>query len=68
MTRPKLTLDEINNLKKDAFVQALEGSLRVRPGLLPGPGPFGPFASLDQFFTRPFVIISQASPGSRSHC
>ena len=65
MTRQKLTLDEINNLKKEHFVQALRGLFEGSPWIVSRAWYQRPFTDLDQFQQILCSILSQASIGQQ---
>lgn len=65
MTRQKLTLDEINGLKKEAFVQTLSGLFEGQPWIVSRAWSSRPFSSLEQFHQTLCSIMNQASVGQQ---
>jgi 2-oxo-4-hydroxy-4-carboxy-5-ureidoimidazoline decarboxylase len=65
MTRQKLTLDEINNLRKDAFVRAMRGLFEGQPWIVSRAWSRRPFTSVDQFYQTLCSIMYQASLGQQ---
>lgn len=65
MTRQKLTLDEINNLKKDAFIRELSGLFEGPPWIVSRAWSSRPFAHLDQLHQTLCSIMNQASIGQQ---
>ncbi len=65
MTRQKLTLDEINDLRKDAFVRILGGLFEGQPWIVARAWSQRPFTSLEQFHRTLCSIMYQASVGQQ---
>jgi len=65
MTRQKLTLDEINNLKKDAFVQTLGGLFEGPPWIISRAWSSRPFTCQAHLHQTLCSIINQASIGQQ---
>lgn len=65
MTRQKMTLDEINNLEKEAFVQALGGLFEGQPWIVARAWSRRPFSNLDEFHQVLCSIMYQASVGQQ---
>ncbi|HET8840188.1 MAG TPA: 2-oxo-4-hydroxy-4-carboxy-5-ureidoimidazoline decarboxylase [Ktedonobacteraceae bacterium] len=65
MTRQKLTLDEINSLKKDAFVRELGGLFEGPPWIVSRAWSSRPFTRLDQLHQVLCSIMNQASTGQQ---
>lgn len=65
MTRQKLTLDEINKLEKDAFVQKLQGLFEGRPWIVARAWSKRPFASVEKLHQTLCLIMYEASPGQQ---
>lgn len=60
-----MTLEEINGLRRDAFVQALGGLFEGRPWIVSAAWSKGPFASLVAFHQTLCSIMYEASPGQQ---
>lgn len=65
MTRQKVTLDEINALEKEAFVQELRGLFEGRPWIVARAWSKRPFASLEELHRTLCFIMYEASPGQQ---
>lgn len=65
MTRQKLTLDEINALPQEAFVQALGGLFEGRPWIVASAWAQRPFASLEAFHRTLCSLMFEASIGQQ---
>ena len=65
MTRQKMTLDEINSLKREAFVQLLGGLFEGRPWIVGRAYSQRPFASLEAFQQILGSIMYEASIGQQ---
>src|ERR1043165_8891939 len=65
MTRQKLTLDEINNFTKEAFVRALGGLFEGPPWIVSRAWSSRPFISLNQLHQTLCSIMNQASIGQQ---
>jgi 2-oxo-4-hydroxy-4-carboxy-5-ureidoimidazoline decarboxylase len=65
MTRQKMTLDEINGLRKEAFVHALGGLFEGHPWIVGRAWSRRPFTSLEQFHQTLCSIMYQASGGQQ---
>jgi len=65
MTRQKMTLDEINKLEKEAFVQTLAGLFEGRPWIVARAWSKRPFASLEALHQTLCSIMYEASPGQQ---
>lgn len=65
MTRQKLTLEEINKLGKEAFVQVLGGLFEGRPWIVARAWSKRPFASLEAFHQTLCSIMYESSPGQQ---
>lgn len=66
MTRQKVTLDEINSLGKEAFVQELGGLFEGRPWIVTAAWSQRPFASLEAFQQTLCAIMYDASEGQKA--
>lgn len=65
MTRQKLTLDEINGLRKETFVHALGGLFEGQPWIVARAWSKRPFSSLEDFHNTLCSIMYQASVGQQ---
>ena len=65
MARQKLTLDEMNNLKKDAFIRSLKGLFEGSPWIVSRAWSRRPFNSVEHFHETLCSIIFQASLGQQ---
>lgn len=61
VTRRKLTLDEVNSLGEEAFVQELGGLFEGQPWIVAGAWPRRPFASLEALYQTLCSIMYEAS-------
>lgn len=66
MKRQKRTLDEINGLGKEAFVQELGGLFEGRPWIVAAAWSQRPFASLEAFHRSLCAIMYEASEGQKA--
>jgi 2-oxo-4-hydroxy-4-carboxy-5-ureidoimidazoline decarboxylase len=65
MMKQKMTLDEINDLKKDTFVRKLGGLFEGPPWIVARAWSYRPFTDLDQLHQTLCSIMYQASVGQQ---
>ncbi len=65
MAKQKMTLDEVNSLGKDAFVQALGGLFEGRPWIVTRAWSKRPFVSLEHLYQTICSLMYEASVGQQ---